>query len=71
MRNVVRSEGYARARVGIGIAGAILGLVVIYRTVGSVGLDWRGLPAYALGAALLALGVVKWREYRAARERRP
>lgn len=69
MRNIVRSEGYARTRVGIGFAGAILGLVVIYRTAGAVGLDWRGLPAYALGAALLALGVVRWREYRSARDR--
>jgi hypothetical protein len=67
MRNVVRSAGFARTRVGIGAVGAVLGLVVIYRTAASVGLDWRGLPAYVLGAALVALGVVRWREYRAAR----
>jgi len=67
VRNLVRSEGYARARVGIGLVGGVLGAVVLYRTAGAVGLDWRGLPAYALGAALLALGVVRWREYAAAR----
>lgn len=67
MRNVVRSEGYARARVGIGAAAAVLGAITLYRTVASVGLKFEALPAYVLGAALIALGYVRWREYRAAR----
>ncbi len=69
MRNVVRSEGYARARVGIGAVAAVLGAVTLYRTVTTVGFKLEALPAYVLGAALIALGYVRWREYRSARSR--
>jgi hypothetical protein len=68
MRNVVRSEGYARTRVGIGAAAAVLGAITLYRTIASVGLKLEALPAYVLGLALIALGVVRWREFRAARK---
>jgi ABC-type uncharacterized transport system permease subunit len=67
VRRIVQSQGYARTRVGIGAVVAVLGAVLLVRTAASVGLDWRGLPAYVLGAAMIALGIVRWREYQAAR----
>jgi hypothetical protein len=62
---MTRTEGYARARVIIGLIGGVLGLVIVARTVASVGFDWKALPAYVLGAALVALGITRWREYQA------
>jgi hypothetical protein len=67
VRNVVRSPRYARARVVIGAIGALLGVVILVRSFAAQGLDWRALPAYVLGLALIALGVVRWREYAARR----
>jgi ABC-type uncharacterized transport system permease subunit len=64
---LVRSEGYARARLGTGTLFAIFGAVIIGRTLFAVGLIAAALPAYVMGLALLALAFVRFREYRAAR----
>ena len=63
MRKLVRSSAYARTRVVVGIIAAALGVVVVVRTFTAVGANWAATPAYILGGALVALGVVRVREY--------
>jgi hypothetical protein len=62
----VRGPAYPRVRAAFGLAGMALGAVILWRTFFGIGLDWKGLPAYVLGLALIGLGVAKWRDYRAA-----
>ncbi len=63
----MRSEGYARARLFSGGVFGLLGLVIVVRTAAVVGLRPTGLPAYALGGAMVALAAVRFRDYFAAR----
>ncbi|HMD01969.1 MAG TPA: hypothetical protein VKG44_03285 [Candidatus Baltobacteraceae bacterium] len=70
MRRLVRSEGYARTKLVTGMLLGILGAVIIVRTLAGVGLTWAAIPALVLGLAMLALGFVRLREYRA-RKRTP
>ena len=65
MKRLVRSQGYARARVVIGAVAALLGAILIVRTFLIAGLTWAALPAYVLGLALILLGFVRAFEYRA------
>jgi len=67
MRRMVRSESYARARLVTATLFAVFGAVIIVRTLLSVGPVAAAIPAYILGLALLALAVVRFREYRARR----
>jgi uncharacterized membrane protein HdeD (DUF308 family) len=67
MRRIVRSEGYARARLVTGAIFMLLGVVVIVRTVGTAGLQWGAAPAYVLGVAMILLGAFRFYEYRTAR----
>ncbi|MGP6159247.1 MAG: hypothetical protein ACLPYS_17365 [Vulcanimicrobiaceae bacterium] len=69
MRRIARSEGYARARLFSAALFALLGLVIVVRTAAVVGLSATGLPAYALGGAMVALAIVRFRDYFAARQR--
>jgi hypothetical protein len=67
VRNLVRSEGYARARLVTGSIAAVLGAILIARTLASTGLSFKVIPACVLGAAMIALGIVRFRDYAAAR----
>jgi hypothetical protein len=67
MRRLVRSEGYARTRLAMATLCALFGAAIVVRTFLSVGLIGAALPAYVLGALLVAYAFVRFREYRAAR----
>ncbi len=67
MRRMVRSPGYARARLASGALFAVLGAVVAYRTVRSVGFSTSAIPAFALGGAMFALGALRFRDFVRAR----
>ena len=67
MRRLVRSQGYARARLASGTLFGILGAVVAYRSVAFAGLSLAALPGCVLGLAMLALAVLRFRDYFAAR----
>jgi hypothetical protein len=69
VKRLVHSEGYARARLFSAALFALLGLVIVARTAGVVGLNASGLPAYALGGAMVALAIVRFRDYFAARQK--
>jgi hypothetical protein len=70
MKRFVCSEGYARARLVSGALFVILGAVVIVRTLAVTGASLSALPACVLGAAMIALGSLRYRDYLAARVRR-
>jgi len=70
VRNFTRSGAYARVRLGIGTAAALLGATLIVRTAAGAGFAWAALGAYVLGLALMGLGVVRWYEFLHARGRR-
>ncbi|MDQ2857610.1 MAG: hypothetical protein M3R53_03030 [Candidatus Eremiobacteraeota bacterium] len=67
MRRLVRSEGYARARVVSGVLFAVLGAVVFVRSIVAAGVSLPALPGSVLGLAMLALGVLRVRDYAASR----
>ena len=70
MKNFLRSEGYARARLVSGALFVLLGAIVIVRTLAVTGPSFGALPACVLGAAMIALGSLRYRDYLAARARR-
>ena len=70
MKRLVRSETYARTRLINAGLFVLLGVVVVVRTLGVVGFAWQALPGCVLGAAMVALGAVRVRDYVAARARR-
>jgi hypothetical protein len=70
VRNLVRSEGYARARLVTGSIAMVLGAILIVRTLASIGLSFKVIPACVLGGAMIALGIVRFRDYNAARRGR-
>ncbi len=67
MRRMVRSQTYARARLASGTLFAVLGAVVVYRTVYRFGFSASAIPAFVLGAAMFALGALRFRDYLRAR----
>jgi hypothetical protein len=69
MRRFVRSENYARARLVSGGLFVVFGIAIEVRTLGVVGLSGAAVPAYVLGGAMIALGVLRFRDYIAARNR--
>lgn len=69
MRRFVRSEGYARARLVSGAFFIVFGLAIAIRTAAIAGFSGAALPAYVLGAAMVALGGLRFRDYFAARGR--
>ena len=71
MRNFVRSEGYARARLVTGALFGCLGIVVIVRALAATGLSGQAIPACLLGVAMILLAVFRFRDYVAARRVRP
>ncbi len=70
MKRLVRSEGYARARLVTGSVAMVLGAIVIVRTLVAIGFVAAAIPACVLGLAMIALGVVRYRDYAAARRAR-
>jgi hypothetical protein len=70
VKRLVRSETYARTRLINAGLFVLLGVVVVVRTLGVVGFAWQALPGCVLGAAMVALGAVRVRDYVAARARR-
>ena len=67
MRRLVRSEGYARARLVTATLCGLFGVVIITRTLLNIGLVAAAVTPCILGFALLALALVRFREYRASR----
>ena len=67
MRRVIRSRGYARARLANAVLFAILGAVVLYRTLAAAGLAPAAIPGCVLGLAMIGLGAFRLRDYVAAR----
>jgi len=67
VRRLVRSEGYARARVVSGALFSILGAVVFVRSVMVAGVSLAGLPGCVLGLAMVGLGVLRIRDFAARR----
>lgn len=70
MKRVVRSAGYARARLVTGALFALLGGVVAFRTLAAAGASAAAIPGCVLGLAMIALGAVRFRDYAAARRPR-
>jgi hypothetical protein len=70
VRRFVHSDLYARAKLVSATVFIALGASVLVRTSMAVGLVWKALPAYVLGAAMIALGIVRYRDYLAAKARR-
>lgn len=67
MKRFVRSQTYARARLISGALFVVLGVSILVRTIADVGLSGSAVPAYVLGAAMIALGAFRFRDYVAAR----
>lgn len=70
MKRLVRSEGYARARLVSGALFVVLGSILIVRTLFVVGVAFAAIPAYVLGIAMIALGALRYRDYFAHRAQR-
>jgi hypothetical protein len=68
VRRFVRSEGYARARLVTGALFIVFGAALVYRMLGAAGFAPAAIPGVVLGAAMIALGALRFRDYRAARK---
>jgi len=64
VRQIVRSRAYARARAVSGTLFIVLGAAILIRTVVSLGVELREVPALVLGCALVGLGALRLRDYR-------
>jgi hypothetical protein len=69
MRRFARSDAYRRVRLVTGAAFIALGGTIVARTLAVSGLSGPALPGCALGAAMLALGAFRFRDYFASRPR--
>jgi len=63
VRKFVRSSAYVRARLVTGALFIVFGIAIVARTAADVGAKAPAIPAYVLGAAMLALGAFRWRDY--------
>lgn len=70
MRKFVGSEAYVRARLITGALFVVFGIAIFVRTLADVGLSLSAIPAYVLGAAMIALGGFRLRDYVQARKAR-
>ncbi|GAC1309453.1 MAG: hypothetical protein NVSMB19_23200 [Vulcanimicrobiaceae bacterium] len=70
MKKFVRSDAYVRARLATGALFVVFGVAILFRTIADVGLTASAIPAYVLGAAMVALGIFRFRDYLAARRLR-
>jgi hypothetical protein len=60
MNRRVGATAFGRMKLVNGVVFVGLGFFILVRTVRGIGLDWRGMSAYALAAALVALGIVRF-----------
>lgn len=67
MKRFVRSETYVRARLVTGALFILLGASILVRTIAETGVQFKALPAYVLGLAMVALGAFRFRDFIAAR----
>ena len=63
MNRFVRGETYAKFRLFSGTLFILLGVVLIVRTAMTVRFSPTALVPIIAGAAMIGLGVVRWREY--------
>lgn len=63
MRKLVRSSGYQRFRALLGAGFIVLGAITLYRTVAIAGVGTHSIPSFVLGAAMIALGVLRLRDF--------
>jgi hypothetical protein len=63
VRKLVRSAGYQRVRALLGAGFIVLGVVLLYRTVALTGIGTKSIPSFVLGAAMIALGVLRLRDF--------
>lgn len=63
MKTFVRSRTYALIRVVTGSIFIVFGLMILGWTLSTIHLLARGIPAYVMALALIALGVVRIRDY--------
>ena len=64
MRSFKQSANYVRLRAALGILYVLLGAVVLTRTcIPLSNLSLAKIPALALGAALIGLGILRVRDY--------
>jgi hypothetical protein len=71
VRRVVASAGYARFKLVLGLVYAVIGIAIIAKSIAAVGMSTKLVPSIALGAALIALGIVRLRDFRAIRKAIP
>jgi hypothetical protein len=67
MKRFTQSASYARLRAVTGVLFIALGLAIVVRTVAILGFDLRGIGPLVMGAALVALGAFRLRDYAAVR----
>ena len=67
MKRLVRSEGYARVRLVSAAFFIVLGTAIVARTLLLARMSPATVPGCVLGLAMLALGVVRVRDYLANR----
>ncbi|MGH7728503.1 MAG: hypothetical protein ACREM2_06915 [Vulcanimicrobiaceae bacterium] len=63
MKRLVSSRTYGRWRAANGSLFVVCGAAIAIRTAMIVGASPSAIPAYVLGAALVALGIVRIRGY--------
>jgi hypothetical protein len=63
MKRFVRSAAYMRMRAVTGSLFVLFGITIVVRTVAVIGFDGRAIVPLVMGAALLALGTIRLREY--------
>jgi hypothetical protein len=58
-----RSAGYVRARAVTGTLFIAFGTAIIVRTIFAIGLVTSAIVPVVMGAALIALGIIRLRDY--------
>ncbi len=71
MRRIVSSTGYQRLRALLGAGFIVLGAVTLWRSIALAGIGTQTIPSLVLGTAMIALGVVRLRDFIALRARPP
>lgn len=71
MRKLVASSGYQRFRALLGAGFIVLGAVTVWRSLALAGLGTQSIPSLVLGAAMIALGVIRLRDFLALNARPP
>jgi hypothetical protein len=59
----VRSAGYVRVRALTGTVFFLMGVAIVVRTAMTVGIGLSSFAPLLMGAALMGLGALRWRDY--------